>query len=218
MGTYFVMWLFNPRWNAIQPWWFAFSRPDGSGNGCITSMLSAKMCSYFSKPLLSLLQRRKINTWTLENQYLLPLQLPLGLGPGHTMFIISQPESDGAAWTFFSWPAGNSTARRSSEWDEKEWYGINGINFICQESSKRVAMPMEHAALPQGLVSFSPRCCERWARRPPRRYGRGWHSARQPGTEDRGLSSPLLGTWSFSLDAWQPNVSTGLHLSWSSPL
>lgn len=153
MGTYFVMWLFNPPWNGTQAWWFAFSRLDGSGNGCRTTMLSANMCSYFSTPLLSLLQRRKINTWTLENQYLLPLQLPLGLGLGHTMFIISQPESDGAAWTLFSRPAGNPAACRSSEWDEKEWYGFNGINFICQESSERVEMPVEHAALPQRLAS-----------------------------------------------------------------
>lgn len=92
MGRYFVIWkwLFHYTWDAIQPWKFALFLLDGSRNGYTTSTLSAKMYFYFSTLVLSLPQRSKINMWTLENQYLLPLQPPLESGLRHTILIISQ--------------------------------------------------------------------------------------------------------------------------------
>lgn len=82
MERYFVicMWLCHYRYHCPGNLHY-----HGSQNGYATSMLSPKKCFPFLILVLSLLQRRKINIRNCENQYYVPMQIPLELGLGHAI-------------------------------------------------------------------------------------------------------------------------------------
>lgn len=93
--------------------------------------------------------------WTLENQYLLPLQLPSGLGLGHTVFVISPAGS----WNLVALPElpspgalGIPVACRSGGWGEEGWCAISCIDSVCQGGGRRcrvsVAWCLAAAQLP----------------------------------------------------------------------